>query len=300
VLSMYALAVLLLWSLGDSMVEIAMTERPRLGDYDSKKVLEAMQDCLDGNRGDLMQMLALYDLSLVPSDGETTRSKKTLWRRHQIFADDTGVLWNRLASVCMDSLAGIVVGVERVEELSSTLKAKSGGANVTKWNSMPSRGSWASSEVMTEAAHCLLQIAGHHQAIVLSIRFLSDMAYVSVDEDRYGILQLSEPSVGDVLFMLIRADQKIRQLGQWTAGVQSVHGARWRASGEELYSLRRVVACLDVVKHEIGIALENLSSAFGSRTLVDVLEANGQFKMVGNTSEKAHMKAQLARINGTR
>lgn len=294
----YATILLVLWSFGDSISDIVMTERPRLGDYGSKKVLRAMVECLNGDRGDLMQMLALYDLSLVPSDGETAKTKKMVWRRQQIFADETGELWSKLGGVCMDSLAAIAVSVERVEELSSKLKTKNGASNATKWNSMPNRGALVGSEVSTEAVHSLLEIAGNHQAIMLSIRFLSDMAYVSVDEDRYGVLQLSEPSLGDVLFMLLWTDHKIRQLGQWVQGVVSVRGVRWRASGEELYSFRRADACLDVVRREIGIALENLASVFGTHTLVHVLDANAQFKTAGNSSgsERAAMTSVLLRF----
>lgn len=41
-----------------------------------------------------------------------------------------------------------------------------------------------------------LQIIVNHQSLVFSIRFLSDMAHQSALEDRYGILQLGEPSLG--------------------------------------------------------------------------------------------------------
>ena len=247
-----------------------------------------------------MHMLALYDLSLIPSDGETARTKKMVWRRQQIFADETGALWNRLGGVCIDSLAAIIASVERVEELSLRLKAKHGAAKGAKWNSMPNKGALVGSELSTEAVHSLLDVAGHHQAIVLSIRFLSDMAYVSVDEDRYGVMQLSEPSLGDIVFMLLWSDQKIRQLSQWVQGVVSVGGVRWRASGEELYSFRRADACLDVVRREIGIALENLVSVFGVHALTELLEANAQFKVAGASSgaERVAMKSALARIVG--
>lgn len=314
--------LLLLFSLGDSMVDIVMTERPRLGDYDSKKVLDAMQGCLDGKRGELMGMLAMYDLSLIPSDGltddeedgvgdgtaddkerrEKRKRKAAVWRRQQIFADETGVTWNRLSSVCMDALTEIVVSVERVEALATEVRkaCAKDGANAfpTKWNSMPARGAVAGSEVNTEAVHSLLDIAGHHQAIVLSIRFLSDMGYVSVDEDRYGVLQLSEPSLGDIVFTLLWVDHKIRQLSQWTQGVQSVGGIRWRASGEELYSFRRADACLDVIRSEVAIALENLISVFGIHALNELLEANAQFKAAGDATEsvRAAMKGTLGAL----
>jgi hypothetical protein len=210
-----------------------------------------------------------------------------------------------MSGVCMDSLAGIVASVERVDALAAELRKASAkgragagagaGATTTKWNSMPARGALSGSEVRTEAVHSLLDIAGHHQAIVLSIRFLSDMAYVSVDEDRYGVLQLSEPSLGDILFMLLWVDHRVRQLTSWTQpGGQSIGGVRWRASGEELYSFRRVDAVLDVVRSEVAIALENLASAFGVHTLTDVLEANAQFKAV-SASDRAGLKGVLAR-----
>ena len=44
----YTTMLLVLWSFGDSMADIVMTERPRLGDYGSKKVLAAMEECLNG------------------------------------------------------------------------------------------------------------------------------------------------------------------------------------------------------------------------------------------------------------
>lgn len=290
----YASILILFWSLGDSMMDIVMTERPRLGDYDSKKVLEAIQECLNGKRGELMQLLALYDLSLIPSDGDT--NKMLLWRRKEIFADDSGVTWSRMALFCTDILSGIVNEVEKIEEVASKLKAasvKNGSFNPKKWNTIPVGPTLKNSGITTDALECLLQVAGLHQSIVLSIRFLSDMAYVSVEEDIYGILQLSEPSLGDIVYLLIQLEQKIRHLSQWTVGIHSVHGLRWRASGEELYSFRRAEACLEIVKSEIKIALENLGGKFGP-LLVDTLESNPQYAAKSSLNEKQHMKTQLA------
>lgn len=297
----YSSMLLLLWSLGDSMTDIIMSERLRIGDYDSKKVLEAMQDCLDGKRGDLMQMLALYDLSLIPSDGDT--NKKAMWRMREIFADDSGATWSRVASLCTDILAGIIYEVEKLEEISSKLKAasassKAGSFQPTKWNTIPTGGALKHSAIAADALECLLQVAGYHQSLVLSIRFLSDMAYVSVEEDTYGVLQLSEPSLGDIVFTLVRLEQKIRHLSQWTVGFSSTHGLRWRASGEELYSFRRSDGCLEVVKSEIHIALENLGSKFGL-VLLDTLESNAQYTGIGNTAEKQHLRGQLASFCGS-
>ena len=292
--TVYSSVLMLFWSFGDSMADIVMTERPRLGDYDSKKVLMAIQECLDGKKGDLMQMLALYDLSLIPSDGDANTKK--LWRRREIFADDSGVTWNRLALICTDILSSIVCEVEKVEELSSKLKAASlrnGSFHPTKWNTIPVGGALKSSAVAVDALDCLLQVAGYHQSLVLSIRFLSDMAYVSVEEDTYGILQLSEPTLGDIVYILTKLEQKIRHLSQWTVGIHSIHGVRWRASGEELYSFRRADACLDVVKSEIRIALENLGGKFGP-LLIETLESNAQFAAETNASEKQHMRGQLS------
>ncbi len=297
--TLYSCILMLFWSLGDSMADIVMTERPRLGDYDSKKVLGAIQQCLDGKKGELMQMLALYDLSLIPSDGDT--NKKKLWRRREIFADDSGVTWNRLASMSTDILSSIICDVERVEDLASTLKTaslKNGSFHPTKWNTIPTGGALKNPAVAVDALDCVLQVAGCHQLLVLSIRFLSDMAYVSVEEDTYGVLQLSEPSLGDIVYTLIKLEQKIRHLGQWTVGIHSIHGIRWRASGEELYSFRRADGCLDVVKSEIRIALENLGSKFGS-LLLDTLESNAQYAADTNSTGKQHMRAQLSTFCST-
>jgi hypothetical protein len=287
-----------IWSMEDSIIDIVITERPRLRDYDSKSVMSAMQECLDGKRGDIMQMLALYDLSLIPTDGEAAihqkkdGSSKLSWRRSVVFGDDSGLMWNRLASLCVDILNGIVVEVEHVEDLVARSKS-SGTRNEKKWNTVPVGTTLKQNALSADSMQCALHVAGYHQSIVMSIRFLSDMAYVSAEEDTYGILQLSEPRLGDILFVLTRLEEKLRHVTQWTAGVVALHGIRWRASGEELYSFRKANTAVDVVKSEIRIALENLGSKFGA-PLLDSLTSAEQFDSVGS-SEQQHMKTFLAK-----
>ena len=289
------------WSMEDSIIDIVITERPRLRDYNSKNVMPAMQECLDGKRGDIMQMLALYDLSLIPTDGESAVQKKDgsklSWRRRVIFGDDSGVMWNRLASLCVDILTGVMVEVEHVEDLIARSKS-SGTRNEMKWNTVPVGPALKQNALSAESMQCALQIAGYHQSIVMSIRFLSDMAYVSAEEDTYGILQLSETRLGDILFVLTRLEDKLRHVTQWTAGVVALHGIRWRASGEELYSFRKASTAVDVVKSEIRIALENLGSKFGA-PLLDSLTSTEQFSSVGST-EQQHMKAFLTKYCSTK
>lgn len=276
--------LIVLWSLGDLIVDVVLTERFRVRDYDSKDVMVALQDCLYGKKGDMMRIISLYDLSLIPSDEE-----KVAWRRRDIFADDSGVSWKRLASLCSDILAGMISEIEKVHEISKTAVKDKHGA---KWNTIPT-GNIKPAAVMNEAMHCLLQLAGYHQSIVLSVRFLSDMAYVSVKEDTYGILQLSEPRLGDIVYWIARLNLELKHLGQWiAAGRHGTRSLRWRAAGEEIYSYRRVDSVIDVVKMELAISLENLGHRFGD-LLVNAVESSDMFAACSSdTKQKIRLSVQ--------
>jgi len=126
---------LALWSLGASLVEIIFSERLRLGDYDSKDVMATMYECVDYQKGELMHILSLHDLSLLPTD-----TSKAAWRRKQIFADDSGVLWNKFSSVCMDILTGLILDIEKIGNDSkdnNKKKPMGGSAHGARWNSYP-------------------------------------------------------------------------------------------------------------------------------------------------------------------
>ncbi|WPT11050.1 hypothetical protein PSENEW3n2_00002221 [Picochlorum sp. SENEW3] len=285
-----ATLLIVLWSLGDLIVDVVLTERFRVRDYDSKDAMTALQDCLNGNKGDMMRMISLYDLSLIPSDEE-----KVAWRRRDIFADDSGVSWKRLASLCSDILGGMISEIEKVHEVSkNTVKDRHGA----KWNTIPT-GNIKPSAVMNEAMHCLLQLAGYHQSLVLSVRFLSDMAYVSVKEDTYGILQLSEPRLGDIVYWIARLNLELKHLGQWiAAGRHGTRSLRWRASGEEIYSYRRVDSVLDVVKMELAISLENLGHQFGD-LVINAVESSDMFATCGSDIKQNIRLSVQSYINHT-
>lgn len=130
---------LTLWSLGASLVEIIFSERLRLGDYDSKDVMDTMYECVDCQKGDLMYILALHDLSLLPSD-----ANKAAWRRRQIFSDDSGILWNKFSSICMDILTGVILDIEKIgkdpKDYNKKKTMDASGAHGTRWNSYPATG----------------------------------------------------------------------------------------------------------------------------------------------------------------
>lgn len=123
-----------MWSIGSALIDIVLTERLRLRDYDSTDVVQAMGECLKGSRGLMMQILCMHDLSYVPSD-----TNKMSWRRTCIFADDSGARWHAFALVCTDTIQDISLDLHKVSERADKRKKDSSYCGpVAKWNTLPS------------------------------------------------------------------------------------------------------------------------------------------------------------------
>lgn len=141
----------------------------------------------------------------------------------------------------------------------------------------------------TEALNCLIQLACAHQMVVFSVRFLSDMAYCSADEDSYGVLQLSEPKLGDIVYTILKLGIELKNLRQYTTGKNLAHYMRWRVCGEDVYTHGRVEMVIPVLRKELDTTIDNLVSKFKD-TLLDALEASSLAK---SSPQKQQVKSLL-------
>ena len=113
--------------------------------------------------------------------------------------------------------------------------------------------------------------------VVFSVRFLSDMAYCSADEDSYGVLQLSEPKLGDIVYTVLKLGIELKNLRQYTTGKNLAQYMRWRVCGEDVYTHGRVEMVIPVLRKELDNTIDNLVSKFKD-SLLDALEASSLAK----------------------
>ncbi|KAL4530082.1 hypothetical protein Ndes2526A_g04816 [Nannochloris sp. 'desiccata'] len=227
---------LLCWLVGTIAFEVVFTERLRPDDYGMTDCLKAMEICLDGRKGVLMQDFALFDLSLVATD-----VGKASWRREEIFADDSGARWRPLASHCMGIISHIA------ESMASAL---------------PKKGAGGGGGGGVSAVSC------KYQRGKLAIRTLCDVAVASLTEDRFGVVQLVQPTLGDIVLQLLSTllatQQLLKQVGSNSAG-RSFSGQQqpWRGTGDTVYPKSDAHAALHAFHDELRTGLYHVTGAFG-------------------------------------
>jgi hypothetical protein len=115
-----------------------------------------------------------------------------------------------------------------------------------------------------QQARALAAVRCGYQRAALSARFLSDMAVASLAEDRFGVLQLGEPSLGDVLLCLLgtlgAAQHFSRQAG---GGAGRAALGPWRATGDAAYGRRQGDAPVHALRDVLTQCVYNVVGAFG-------------------------------------
>lgn len=263
---------LLCWLVGTIAFEVVFTERLRPDDYGMTDCLKAMEICLDGRKGVLMQDFALFDLSLVATD-----VGKASWRREEIFADDSGARWRPLASHCMGIISHIA------ESMASALPKKGAGggggggvtttssaaaAASTKWNAVPSALVKSMPINQRQNLDAVSAVSCKYQRGKLAIRTLCDVAVASLTEDRFGVVQLVQPTLGDIVLQLLSTllatQQLLKQVGSNSAG-RSFSGQQqpWRGTGDTVYPKSDAHAALHAFHDELRTGLYHVTGAFG-------------------------------------
>ncbi|KAL4434686.1 hypothetical protein ABPG77_002809 [Micractinium sp. CCAP 211/92] len=260
------------WLMAGATLEVVFTERLRPDDYSERDVLAAMAASLAGRRGDLMQGLALHDASLLASD-----VGKAALRRADIFADESGDRWKPVAAVCISELdtlsAAAAAAAAQQKPAGAAAGAASGAASGAtqsrKWNALPSavasKGGLAGSEAQIEA---LLQLRCAYPRAVLAANALAGFACASLQEDRFGILQLTQPCLGDVLLCLLSALGAAQQLVRSSASLapRQISLGPWRGNGDATvgsHSSPPLDAAAVALADVLTVALYRVAATFG-------------------------------------
>jgi nucleoporin NDC1 len=259
---------LLCWLIGTIAFEVVFTERLRPGDYGMTDCLKAMEVCLDGRNGVLMQDFALFDLSLVATD-----VGKSSWRREEIFADDSGGRWRPVASYCMGTISQIAESLAVAlpkkgvgSAMTTTSSSAAAAAASTKWNTVPSALVKGMPVTQRQNLDALSAVSCQYQRGKFAIRLLCDVAVASLTEDRFGVVQLVQPTLGDIalqlLCMLLAIQQLLKQLGSGSAG-RSCSRQLWRGIGDVLYTESDAHAALHAFHDELRTGLYHVTGEFG-------------------------------------
>lgn len=267
------------------------------------------------------QDLALLDLALLAEEV----NPKTAWRRVALFADETGKAgWTPVATALLSELGDFVralsAALPTVAADAAAKAAAAGGggssrggaadtasaaAQHVQWNAVKavagaakkaaSKGGGASKQQVLAAWH--VQSRLHRTAWCL--RALAALLCASFKEDRYGVVQLCEPSLPTVLAALLSARLVLQQYARYVgsaAGQQQHHhqapSASLLAGALSRLLLPRPPRALppppeaaarleDVSK----TCLYRVSSTFGPTSLLRVLQELKGAPLFGSASE---------------
>lgn len=279
------------WLMAAAALEVVFTERLRPDDYSDREVLAAMAASLAGKRGDLMQGLALHDASLLASD-----VGKVALRRTELFADENGDRWRHVAAACIAELdalaAAVAAGVAQQLSAGAAGGPPSTATQSRKWNALPSalasKGGLAGSEAQLEA---LLALRSACPRAVLAANALAGFACASLTEDRYGVLQLTQPSLGDVLLCLLSALGAAQQMMRTSASLaaRQLSLGPWRGNGDAAagpHGSPPLDAPAVALADRLTVVLYRVAATFGDG-LTKVLANSGAKPAYGSTAEAA-------------
>ncbi|KAK9816593.1 hypothetical protein WJX72_002389 [[Myrmecia] bisecta] len=203
------------WTLGGYLVNIIWTERllfARPGDPDPNRMLLV---ALQTDQEPLLQEAAFQDLASL---AEVEPS--IAWRRAEIFRDDSGAAWALLARLCLeevDSMTKVVSGV-----LPQTQSRASDAVGVppspARWNALPASLK-ATPSIGRPQALARWYVRAHYQRATTCIRILAALTAASRTEDKYGLLQLGEPSLATVTVSLLAALLAVQQYVKYMASI---------------------------------------------------------------------------------
>jgi hypothetical protein len=186
-----------------------------------------MSGCLAGKNGPMMQALALYDLQMLGEEGGGGVSSRQAWRRRDVFNDDSGDVWKSIAEPCIAQLTQLIDGICPLPSSVGAKQTSSNGRRTitagspTRWNALPAV-LQATMGTVTANQTQLLRVAATrsmYQNAAASCRSLSSLALASLTEDRYGILQLTQPGLGDVVMVLLGSLRAVQSVLRSTSGL---------------------------------------------------------------------------------
>lgn len=175
-----------------------------------------------------MQALALYDLQMLGEEGREGGGgvgSRQAWRRRDVFNDDSGEVWKSIAEPCIAQLTQLIDGICPHLPHSSVGAKQTSLSNkitITRWNALPAVLQATVYGTVTANQTQLLRVAATrsmYQNAAASCRSLSSLALASLTEDRYGILQLTQPGLGDVVMVLVGSLRAVQSVLRSTSGL---------------------------------------------------------------------------------
>lgn len=262
------------WIVATVCVETVFTERLAPGDYPEGDRLEVMNKCLRGELGFVMKLLALHDLS-------SFSAKENAWQRRELFADDTGHAWRLVSRPCMQILESVLLCADAVpgpgqEETSDK-----------KWNALklPKVGS-----LDIRMVEAIGRVSVDFEQVRCAIRSLCGILLASINEDRFGILQLDgAPNLGDVMLALLNAMLVTRRLVKFESlnrkVVAASIGRQVRVSGDFAFLGVPPTDSLRALQDELSLGLYRIVTTFGDGLIEAVGRTATTVPKYGSTTD---------------
>lgn len=280
------------WITATVVMEVIFSERLKSSDYGSMNVLQTQQKWLNtesmnityNSTATARHVLALHDLSWMASE-----TGKGSWKREQIFLDDSGNQWRQTVAECMSILLTVTEKSQAAMNiytmpLEKDKKADADGGlmllnavrqtskhetseNISrgsKWNRLPS-GIVRPSPTKGHRGlllSCIGYVSLECERSRLAARALADLAIASFKEDRYGVLQLGEPSLGSLLLCLLECSLCLKYLCKHAEGCIPEIGP-CRNSGDSLYGYGDALSALHALLDELNVCILSMGTVFG-------------------------------------
>ena len=128
----------------------------------------------------------------------------------------------------------------------------------------------AATSAARQQAAALDALRRGYQRAALGARAASGLAVASLGEDRFGVLQLTHPSLGDVLMCMLTtlaaAQQFARQAGAaagGSGGAAWAAAAPWRGTGDAAYGRRQDDSAVHALRDVLSTSIYAVVGAFG-------------------------------------
>ncbi|PSC68145.1 Nucleoporin Ndc1-Nup isoform A [Micractinium conductrix] len=270
------------WLACAAVIEVVFSERLRPGNYGERDELAAMAACLAGARGDLMQGLALHDASLLASD-----AGKAALRRDSMFSDETGERWGSVAAALLSELnavsAASAAAAAPAGKAPAAAAAGTPSAGSHRWNVLPSAVSKAGLGGSRAQLEALVAVRCAYPRAALAASALSGYACASLGEDRFGVLQLTQPGLGEVLLCLLGALGATQQLLRSAASLapRQLTLGPWRGNGDcaawaACYRAPALDAPLLAMQDTLTVCLYRMVDTFGDGLAKVLAECKSQ------------------------
>eukprot|EP00873_Tetraselmis_striata_P015327 jgi/Tetstr1/435591/TSEL_024494.t1 len=224
VLLIGALLLTFAWECLIMLVEVIFTERVDFERQGGSNPLNSLLAALKASNHPLIQEYALHDLCI-----HAERRGSPSWLREAVFGDEQGTTWAAVAQPCVTEvneliamLAGALQQPQGRDESSSKAAktGEDGGRTHAKWNSRALDAKLPSLQSKGHAATAW-HLRSRHRRLELSVRTLTGLVSASLKEDRFGVVQLRSPALGDCVVSLLAALTVLRQYIRLTCSTPS-------------------------------------------------------------------------------